>query len=371
MKKEKLKKLWIWQYEDWPNFVVDTSKIDEIEEDFKKNVFITYGSFDHLKQEERDELKIHIICNEAYKTSEIEGNILDRHSLQISVKRLFGIEAIKHFNPEENGISEMMVDLHKNACSPLSKDVLCNWHRMIMNCRRDISDKGSYRKHKEPMQIVSGVAYEPTVHYEAPPSERVESEMEKFINWFNGKNYPHTPVLKASLAHLYFELIHPFEDGNGRIGRALVEKYLSINFEHPILLSLSSIIQEEKKIYYENLQKYSTTLEITPWIEYFSKVIIKAQELAFEEVKFLIKKSHFLQKHASFMNKRQEKVILRIFREGVKGFKGGLSAENYQKITQSSSSSATRDLQDMVLKNILIKTGERKHTRYWLCLDKH
>ena len=194
--------------------------------------------------------------------------------------------------------------------------------------------------------------------------------MTQFVRWLNstapdGKN--HLPALtRAGMAHLHYVCIHPFEDGNGRIGRAIAEKVLSQCLGQPTLISLSHEIQEHKKAYYVSLENNNKDNEITDWLVYFAKTILEAQAYTQKLVDFLIEKSRFYEKLRGKMNGRQEKVIARLFREGPEGFKGGLSAEKYISIAKTSRATATRDLQDLVEMGALLKTGERKYTRYSL-----
>jgi Fic family protein len=242
---------------------------------------------------------------------------------------------------------------------------LCNWNSMI-------TSDSNYRSSKEPMQVVSGSVYNPKIHFEAPPSDRLHKEMNIFIEWFNTSNpkgkAPLPPLVRAGVAHLYFVCIHPFEDGNGRIARALAEKSLSQCIGQPSLISLSKIIEKQKKNYYSALDVSNKDLEITGWLEYFSKTILEAQNYSQSMIEFLVKKAKFYEKNTALLNSRQEKIIARVFQEGHEGFKGGLSAENYLSITSTSRATATRDLQDLVDKKILNKKGQLKSTRYYLNL---
>lgn len=273
----------------------------------------------------------------------------------------------------------MMVDLYHHFDRSLSHEDLFSWHRMVMNGRTDIHDIGKYRLHPEPMQVVSGYYNAFKVHYEAPPSEIMMPQMEQFIGWFN-KTSPlniaplvasdpplSLPSLtRASLAHLYFVLIHPFEDGNGRIGRSLSEKCLSQSLGKPTLIALSTIIQNKKKAYYDALAASNRNMEITPWVVYFSQTILDAQLYTQNLVNFIIEKTKFYDRIKGKLNDRQKKVIARIFREGPEGFKGGLSAENYIRITGTSRATATRDLQNLLENGVLAREGELKSTRYYL-----
>lgn len=272
--------------------------------------------------------------------------------------------------PAENGISEMMVDLYKNYSSPLTHEQLFLWHEMLMNGRRDLEHIGCYRTHPDPMQIVSGSMGRTVIHFEAPPSSVVKREMEKYVSWFNNSNIINPgPVVKSGIAHLYFESIHPFEDGNGRIGRALSEKLLSQNLQHPTLIALSHIMENNKNLYYKSLHLNSKEIEITNWLEYFCQTVLQAQDYTQKVIDFLIDKTKFFQEFDEKINDRQKKVVNRIFREGIEGCKGGLSADNYIKITGTTASTATRDLKKMVDLGAFRKTGDRKGTRYYLKQD--
>ena len=265
----------------------------------------------------------------------------------------------------EFGVSEMMVDLYKNFDKQLTHEHLFNWHKMLTKERKDLTDIGKYRTHEDPMQVVSGRLDKPTVHFEAPPSHKMKQEMEQFISWFNTTTNM-LPLAKAGITHLYFVCIHPFEDGNGRIARALTEKSVAQSVGHPALISLSKTIEAHKKAYYNALENNNKNLDITDWLLYFGQTILDAQEDTLKLIDFLIEKAKFFDRFSPLMNERQIKVTTRIFDAGHQGFDGGLSADNYTKIAKTSASTATRDLKDMVDKKIFIKTGELKSTRYWL-----
>ncbi|MBL7684744.1 MAG: Fic family protein, partial [Deltaproteobacteria bacterium] len=275
--------------------------------------------------------------------------------------------------PAEEGIADMMVHLYRHFARPLSQETLFTWHRFLTRGRKDLKKMGAYRTHLEPMQIVSGAIYQPKIHFEAPPSHQMHQEMKGFIRWFNdtspkGKT-PLSPLIRAGIAHLYFVSIHPFEDGNGRIARALVEKALSQALGQPTLIALSQIIQDQKKDYYKRLELNNKGLEITDWLQFFFKIILKGQRFTQNELEFLIEKTKFYEKFREQLNERQLKVIQRIFEEGSKGFQGGLSAENYIRITKTSRATATRDLQNLLDQGVLFKTGELRHTRYYLRMN--
>uniref|UniRef100_UPI003216DE90 Fic family protein n=1 Tax=uncultured Draconibacterium sp. TaxID=1573823 RepID=UPI003216DE90 len=367
--------VWNWMLKDWPQFSYDAKALEALEYQFSENSGTVFGVLKHVQEESKDNFLVEVLSDEAIKTSEIEGEYLNRDSVQSSIKKNLGLAIEKRkIPPAEFGISEMMVDLYLNYDKTLTHEQLFSWHKMITNGRRDIKDIGCYRTHEDPMQVVSGRLDLPKVHFEAPPSKIVPDEMEKFVSWFNQMhqkdvNQKLLPLAKAGIAHLYFVSIHPFEDGNGRIGRAIAEKSIAQSTLRPSLISLSSTIDANKKSYYAFLEKSNTTLEITDWLVYFSKTILEAQEHTLKRIDFLIEKTRFFDRFSFQLNERQLKVVKRLFDAGHKGFKGGLSANNYQTIAKTSASTATRDLQDLINKQILIKTGTLKSTRYFLNIE--
>lgn len=360
---------WNWKSKKWPHFTFDEAVINALELKFSQNTGTVLGAFKHVNSEEKEQLIIEILSNEAVKTSEIEGEYLDRDSIQSSIKKNLGLKVDKKkVAPAEFGISEMMVDLYKNFDKPLTHEQLFNWHKMLTNGRRDLTDIGIYRTHEDPMQVVSGRLDRPTIHFEAPASHDVPKEMEQFVLWFNKSENNVLPIAKAGITHLYFVCIHPFEDGNGRIARALTEKCVAQSVGQPALISLSKTIEANKKAYYNALENNNKELDITDWLLYFGQTILDAQEDTLKLIDFLIEKAKFFDRFNSLMNERQLKVVTRIFNAGHQGFDGGLSADNYAKIAKTSASTATRDLKNMLDKNMCFKTGELKGTRYWLNL---
>ncbi|MBO6541619.1 MAG: Fic family protein [Alphaproteobacteria bacterium] len=364
---------WNWQQKDWPDFAYEHSALRELEAQFLLNSGVLVGAFMHLTQEDKDQLTVDLISNEALKTSEIEGEYLNRDSLQSSIRNHLGlaVESAKA-SPAERGISEMMIDLYRSFNEPMSAKMLHRWHKMLMQGRHDLADIGAYRTHEEAMQVVSGPSYKRKVHFEAPPSLQVPAEMERFIAWFNahqGKRAATlTPLVRAGISHLYFESIHPYEDGNGRIGRAISEKSLSQSQGRPTLLALSHTIERRRKRYYEALEAANKSNEVTEWLLYFAEMVLEAQSYTHQRIEFIIQKTKFYDRYRGQFNKRQEKAIARIFREGPDGFTGGLSAENYISITKTSRTTATRDLSDLVTKGAFSRTGELKGTRYHLAM---
>ena len=364
---------WNWQHENWPQFIYDVNALSDYESQFLHKAGMLQGSLKHISDDDKESLRVHMMSEEALKTSEIEGEILDRDSLQSSIQRHFGLKTDgRKIPPAEQGIAEMLVDVYKTYDHPLSNKTLFLWHEMLTNGRRDLKDIGCYRNDPASMQIVLGSLHAPKIHFEAPPARIVPKEMTTFITWFNSQETAKLPILlRAGIAHFWFESIHPFEDGNGRIGRALSEKALSQGLKRPTLIALAKAIESSRKKYYAAFQIGNRGLDIQDWLEYFCGTVLAAQDITQSMIDFLIEKSKFYDRHASALNERQAKAIARIFDEGIEGFKGGLSAENYISITGAARATATRDLQNLVDLGALKKTGELKYTRYFLNIKKN
>lgn len=362
---------WNWQKAEWPSFDWDADALNALEARFAHETGILLGMVKHVSDGDKIDLIVELISTEAVKTSEIESEILDRGSVQSSLRRNFGLSADdRRATAAERGVAEMMTDLYRAFDDRLSHRKLCAWHGMLMAGRPDLVNIGSYRTHEDAMQVVSGAPNRSTIHFEAPPSSRIPAEMNGFIDWFNASGpvggTPLPPLTRAGLAHLYFVCIHPFEDGNGRIGRAVSEMALSQSLKQPALLALSQTIQSSRKLYYDMLEKSNKALEVTPWLEYFAATVLQARDYSIRRVEFLIAKTKLLDGLRGRLNSRQEKALARMLRAGPDGFIGGMSADNYRAVTGASTATATRDLAGLVRLGAFTRTGERRHTRYWL-----
>ncbi|MGB9254142.1 MAG: Fic family protein [Candidatus Korobacteraceae bacterium] len=364
---------WDWQQRDWPRFRWDAARLAAAEQQYLVGGGILLGTVEHLGAEERDQLTVQAMSTEALTTSEIEGEILDRASVQSSIQRQLGLVVdSRRVPPREQGIAQMMVELYRTFAEPLSEATLFGWHRMVMSGRHDLTDVGRYRTSEEPMQIASGVVGAPKIHFEAPPSALIPAEMERFIEWFN-TSAPEGPqclpaLTRAGTAHLYFESLHPFEDGNGRIGRAIAEKVLAQSIGRPTLIILAATMLARRSSYYAALEAASHRNEITGWLAWFAGITIEAQRRTQALIDFLIGKARLFDQLRGQLNERQEKALQRMFREGPEGFQGGLSAGKYASITKASPATATRDLADLTERGALVRTGERKHARYHLSI---
>lgn len=355
-----------WQQKDWPNFQYQINGIEDKLFDFAQRTGRISGVLAGLSETEQTEAIINLMVSEAIKTSEIEGEYLSRNDVMSSIRRNLGL------NPEfpmakdkrAEGVAELMLAVRSDFKKPLTSEMLFKWHTMLMKGNTQIQI-GQWRTHVEPMQIVSGGIDREVVHFEAPPSKSVSAEMKGFIKWYNtSHDVIKKPILRAAIAHLYFETIHPFEDGNGRIGRAVAEKALSQSIARPVLFSLSKSIEGNKKAYYDALQRAQRSNEITDWINYFVRTVLDAQIDAEQEIDFTLKKTKFFDQRKDELNERQKKVVRRMLEEGYQGFKGGMNARKYVSLAKTSKATATRDLQDLVAKGIFKPIGGGRSTRY-------
>ena len=354
------------------SFKYDVSQTQDILFTFAEKSGHVSGVLKSLPDSTRTEAIIGLMVSEAVKTSEIEGEYLSRSAVMSSIRHNLGLSTDKEQIADQyaRGAADLMVDVRNTYSLPLSEKKLFEWHKMILSGPRQVA-VGAWRTHEDPMQIISGPVGKWKVHFEAPPSEKVPGEMVRFINWFNKttpgeKEEIKNPILRSAIAHLYFESIHPFEDGNGRIGRAISEKALSQGLGRPVLLSLSEAIEADRKTYYKTLKSAQRSNEITAWIVYFSNTVLEAQSKAEESIDIILKKTKFFDQFKERLNKRQMKVIRRMLDEGHKGFEGDMSAKKYIAITRTSKATATRDLQYLSGIGALRQTGGGRSIRYHL-----
>ncbi len=363
-----------WQQKDWPHFRYDLTSIHEALIAIAEKSGLVSGKIAHLNQADKTEAQISLMMEEAVKTSEIEGEYISRPDVRSSIRNKLDLnpEKVHVHDKRAQGIVDMMFVVRDDFDRPLSDTMLFDWHAMLFSGSHHLNlQVACWRKHEEPMQIISGHYGKQTIHFEAPPSTIVPVEMQKYIKWFNetARNQKeaikYAPV-RAAIAHLYFESIHPFEDGNGRIGRAIAEKALFQGAGAPLLLSLSNVIESDKKAYYAALNAASKSIEITPWIQYFVNVILNSFIESEKLINFILIKSAFLDRFAEQLNDRQLKVIKRMFDAGINGFEGGMSAKKYMAITGTSKATATRDLQQLHEMKALHQIGKGRSVRYEL-----
>ena len=290
---------WIWQQADWPDFRYDQDILTERELEFRLNSERLAGSFDALPVASREDATIDLMLSEAIKTSAIEGEYLDRESVRSSLLAMIASDTLPdHSDQKAAGAALLLVDVRQNWQTPLTHELLGRWQSMAVPEQRYTSIlRGAYRNDPSAMQIVSGPYGREKVHYEAPPAARVPEEMKRFIDWYNQtspvdgeKKIP--GLARAGIAHFWFEVIHPFDDGNGRVGRAIADHALSQLLGYPTMACLATAIEADKKTYYRQLEQASRGgLEVDSWLDYFAGTVIKAQAIAREEVAFVLAKA--------------------------------------------------------------------------------
>ncbi len=366
---------WIWQQSDWPDFRYDKRMLEERDTAFRINSERLAGRFEALPMAYQEDAIIDLMLSEAIKTSAIEGEELDRESVRSSLLSLITSDTLPDTSDQKAaGAASLLVDVRKNWQAPLTHDLLGRWQSMAVPEQRYTSVlRGAYRNDPSPMQIVSGPYGREKVHYEAPPATRVPDEMARIIGWYN-QSSPLTGdqkipgIARAGIAHLWFEVIHPFDDGNGRVGRAIADHALSQYLGYPTTACLATAIEADKKSYYLQLERTSRGgLDISDWLDYIAETVLKAQAIAREEVDFTLAKTRFYETYGDQLNERQARMVARVFAEGRKGFEGGITTRKYEAITKCSNRTASRDLSDLVARGIIIPLpGGGRTTRYVL-----
>lgn len=352
--------MYIHERKDWPEFKWDQVKLAPLLAEVRHAQGRLLGRMEGLGFNLREEATLQTLTQDVVKTSEIEGEMLDARQVRSSLARRMGLDigALPPVDRNVEGIVEMMLDATRNFSSPLTDERLFGWHAALFPTGRSGMRKivaGGWRTEESgDMQVVSGPIGRETVHYEAPGHERVKREMSRFIKWFNASSEP-DPVIKSALAHFWFVTVHPFEDGNGRIARALADMLLARSEKtSQRFYSMSSQIRRDRKDYYlvlEHCQK--ATLDITEWMEWYLDCLNHAIEASENILSAVLTKAGFWKTHAEqIFNGRQRKVLNRL----LDGFEGKLTSSKWAVLTKCSPDTALRDIMDLVERKILVKT---------------
>jgi Fic family protein len=362
---------YIHELKDWPKFHWSHEKLATQLAAVRHHQGRLIGRMEALGFQLRAEAVLQSLTEEVLKSSEIEGEVLDRQQVRSSIARRLGMDigALIPVDRDVEGVVELMLDATQSYDAPLTKERLFGWHAALFPTGRSGISKirvGAWRNDKSgPMQVVSGPIGRERVHYEAPLAEKVDREMRAFLAWFNGKDTI-DPVLGAAIAHLWFVTIHPFEDGNGRIARAIADMALARSEQSPRrFYSMSAQIRAERKAYYDILEATQKgDLDLTPWIEWFLGCLDRAFDGAEVILASVLKKARFWDAHAGEkLNDRQRAVIKRL----LNGFEGKLTSSKYASLTKSSQDTASRDIDDLVKRGILVKdAGGGRSTSYSL-----
>jgi Fic family protein len=350
---------YIHQHSDWPKFRWAEHRLLQPLAAVRHRQGRLIGHMQGLGFSLRAEAVLQTLTQDVQKSSEIEGEVLDRGQIRSSLARRLGIDigALEASDRNVDGIVDMTLDATQNYDRPLTAERLFSWHAALFPTGRSAMRKirvGAWRDDKSgPMQVVSGPVGRERVHYQAPPAGTVAREMRTFLRWFNG-DAAIDPVLKAALAHLWFVTIHPFDDGNGRMARAIADMGLARSEQSPQrFYSMSAQIRQERKAYYDILEATQKgDLDVTPWLEWFLACLDRAFVRADDILANVFAKSRFWQAYAgAAFNDRQRDMLNRL----LEGFDGKLTSSKWAKIERCSQDTALRDIDDLVGRGVLTR----------------
>lgn len=360
--------LYIHQLQQWPKFHWEQDELINLLAEVRQLQGKLLGKVELLGFELKDEANLETLIQDIVKTSEIEGEVLNPDLVRSSIAVRLGLDnlGIEHSNRNIDGIVEMMLDATQNSNKSLTDERLFGWHGALFPTGRSGLYKIEIAQWRTgDMQVVSGGMGRENIHFEAPKPDRLEIEMQDLINWFNQENSLDS-ILKAAIAHLWFITIHPFDDGNGRIARAITDMQLSkSDGVNQRFYSMSSQINAEKKSYYTILERTQKgDLDITHWLKWFLNCLKEAIIASNTIIDKVVRKHQFFVKNASkITNERQRMILTKL----LEGFEGNLTSSKYAKIAKTSPDTALRDINDLVKKGILLKADSGgRSTNYLL-----
>ena len=372
---------YLWQQLGWPRCHYDMQVLAAPLVQARQQLGIVAGKVQAigLGQASLQQVTNDIWVEEAIATAAIEGQKLDADQVRSSVMRKLGLADTGSSPRHIDGLIEVMFDASHHVDIPLDADRLCRWQSALFpggTSGIQRIEVGKFRRFADPMQIVSGKIGKEVIHYRAPDSVNVAAEMAIFLEWFNApaeQTHYVDSIIRAAIAHLWFETIHPFEDGNGRIGRAIIDLALAQDAQLQIaglgrLTSMSRALQENRRAYYDALNHAQTgDLNITPWISWFLTQFTTACQKTEQHISQAICKAQFWAAHIhNDFNPRQRKSLQKLLDAGDGGFQGGLTADKHSKINSTSKATATRDLTELLQKGALISFGVGKATKYYV-----
>ncbi len=370
--------MYLWQSPQWPEFQVDLAALQPALAAARYAQGRTMGLVSHLQLMDLGTLQLQGWTDEAIATAQIEGETLQVNSVSASAARRLGLLNTKAV--ERDARTEATLDVLqaaiKQSQQALNHDMLCGWHAALFPSGRSGIQKirtGAYRDHAEPMQIVTPRLGKPDiVHYQAPNSNDVPAQMNQLIDWFNTSLGQTDGLVRAAMAHLWFETIHPFEDGNGRVGRALSEMALAQDLKtDQRLWSLSQQMWLDRAGYYAHLQAATgqANMDVTPWVKWFVGCVHKAADATWEHMQLAMRKTRFwaeLREQHPELTPTQTKAINKLFDLGPEGFANGISTEKYVNLCRVSRATAYRELTSLCEMGVLVQTGVGRGTRYRL-----
>lgn len=367
--------IYVWQQPGWPGFRYDPVRVGERLSRARRSQGVVEGKLAVLGFEQRLELAAEAWSQEALATAAIEGERLDLVAVRSSVARRLGVGRQDGPAAPRNveGLLDIMDDAVTRCCEALTHERLYAWQAALFPTGYSGMMKirvGGYREHEEPMQIVSGRVGRERVHYEALPSNQVTEEMERLLAWFNAGVEPDL-LVRAALTHLWFETIHPFEDGNGRVGRALVDLVLARDSgQTSRLFRTSQRLLDQRNDYYGQLElAQHGGLDVTGWVCWFLDQMQAACDVASRVIdETLVKARFWLDHRDKTLNERQRKVMNLLLDAGPGGFEGGMSTKKYESTAATSRATASRELLELEAMELLERVGAGRSTRYYVKL---
>jgi Fic family protein len=365
---------WIWQYRNWPHFSFQADHLLTHLGEASKMIGALETISRSVSDQENTAALERVLSDDAMETSAIEGEILRRSSVRCSIRKRLGLPIEQDDQDvRTDGLIAMLFDARNQAQEPLTPARMLGWHAALFPSGYSGLKKirvGEYRGPEE-MQIVSGPLGKETIHYIALPYSKLKMEMERFLGWVN-TNREHPPLLKAGIAHLWFIMIHPFDDGNGRIGRAIIDYIMAVHYPRLMqVISFSKQFSHDRKGYYTVLEQAGKGgMDITVWLKWFIQAAITAMQEAQWVIDTVLRKTGFWQMHGdTSFNERQRKVINRLLDAGGE-FIGNMTTRKYAGMTKCSKVTASRDLADLVNKGVIQKTADGgRSTSYMLCME--
>lgn len=366
---------WIWQQPNWPGLTWDEAKLSPLLSRARKQQGHLLGAARLLDNTLSLEAQAQILVEDGFNTSAIEGEQMNLDSIRSSVARHLGLPHAGLPRPSRSvdGLIEVLLDATRQYEVPLSVDRLSRWQAALFPTGQSglFPVRTGALRGDEPMRVISGAAGHEKIHFEAPPQEGLEQQVEHFVLWFNAHSQQLDGLIRAGLAHLWFVTLHPFEDGNGRIARALTDLAICQDEQRPVrLFSLSAQIMRERNAYYDVLEKTQRGgLDVTPWLAWFLEQVSGACDNAEATVGKVLDKAKFWLSHQQLnLNERQRKVLNKLLDAGADGFEGGMNTRKYVSLTKASRATAYRELADLVGQGCLSASGAGRGASYQIRL---
>jgi Fic family protein len=372
--------MYIWQEKGWPNFTWNENALRDRLNRIRLLQGRLLGRTDGVPNQASQDVEMDALIQNAIRTSEIEGEVMNVSSVRSSVARHLGVQRAGitgRTTPESECLVELLLEATHEPEKSLCATTLCSWQSMLFpeGPGPFVNLRIGELRGDQPMQVVSGRVDRPTIHFEAPPRKNLDAELDRFLEWFNQPPAGLDDLIRAGIAHLWLITLHPFDDGNGRLTRAVTDRALAKAERHSVrFYSLSAAIMARRNAYYEHLESTQKgSLDITTWLNWFLDTLEESLQQALLRVDRVMEKSRFWQRHAMTpLSERQIKVLNRLLDSVGEEFEYGINARKYQSLAKVSKPTATRDLGDLLSKGCIVQLpGGGRSTRYALLLSAH